>query len=96
MFLLLSAYRKVDKIHTSQAGKQLKQGNETMTTRQEQIAKLYNIMLTIYTQRNDSHPEVAAQFHVDHFVAQNRRNEKWFDELLQMEIEDCSRALVTN
>ncbi len=62
--------------------------------RQEQLKKLYDVMLAIYTERNQYHPEVAAQFHVEGFVAQNRHNEKWFDELLQMEIEDCSRALV--
>lgn len=65
-----------------------------MTSRQEQLKKLYEVMLAIYKGRNDSHPEVAAQFHVDGFVAQHRHDEKWFDSILEMEIEDCSRALV--
>jgi hypothetical protein len=63
--------------------------------REEQLKKLYEVILAIYTERKDSHPEVAAQFHVERFVAQNRHDQKWFDDLLQMEIEDCSRALVT-
>lgn len=62
------------------------------TQRKEQLEKLYNVILEIYTDRNDSHPEIAAKFHVEGFVATNK-NDKWFDDLLQMEIEDCSRAL---
>jgi len=63
--------------------------------REEQLKTLYEVILAIYTERKDSHPEVAAQFHVERFVAQNRHDQKWFDDLLQMEIEDCSRALLT-
>lgn len=63
--------------------------------RQEQLTKLHNIMLAIYIGRKDSHPEIAAQYHVEGFVAQNKNNQKWFDDLLQMEIEDCSRSLPT-
>jgi hypothetical protein len=62
-------------------------------SRQDQLKQLFNVMLEIYTNRKDSHPEVAAQFHVEGFVAQNKRDSQ-FDELLKMEIEDCSRSLV--
>jgi hypothetical protein len=50
-------------------------------------------MLEIYKNRKDSHPAVAAQFHVEGFVAQHKRD-TYFDSLLEMEIEDCSRSLV--
>lgn len=64
-----------------------------MTTRTAQLAKLFSIMETIYTERKDPHPKVAAQFHVEGFVAMHK-NSQYFDQLLQEEIEDCSRSLV--
>lgn len=63
-----------------------------MKTRTEQLQKLLSVVEAIYVARKDSHPKVAAQFHVDLFVSRNR-NDKYFDDLLQMEIEDCSRTL---
>jgi hypothetical protein len=60
--------------------------------RQAQLKKLYEVILAIYTKRKDSHPEVAAKFHVDHFLARSK-GDPYFDDVLQMEIEDCSRAL---
>ena len=60
--------------------------------REQQIRKLFEIMRDIYTQRHDSHPTVAAQFHVDLFISKHK-HDKYFDDLLQMEIEDCSRAI---
>ena len=65
-----------------------------MITREENLKRLFNVMLAIYTSRNDSHPSVAAQFHVEGFIAANKRD-GYFDSLLEMEIEDCSRSLVT-
>ena len=61
-------------------------------SRQDQLKQLFNVMLQNYTNRKVYHPEVAALFHVEGFVAQNKRSSN-FDELLQMEIEDCSRPL---
>ena len=64
-------------------------------SRNEKLKELFGVMLEIYRSRNESHPEVAAQFHVEAFVASNKNDQKWFDSLLEMEIEDCSRALAT-
>jgi hypothetical protein len=63
-----------------------------MTSREAQIQKLFEVVASIYQQRNDPHPEVAAQFHVDHFMGRHKED-RFLDDLLQMEIEDCSRAL---
>jgi hypothetical protein len=63
-------------------------------SRDENLKRLFNIILEIYTTRRDSHPAVAAQFHVEGFVAQHK-GDVYFDSLLEMEIEDCSRSLVT-
>lgn len=63
-----------------------------MTSRKAQIKKLYEVIFSIYQQRNDPHPEVAAQFHVEHFIGRHKED-RFLDDLLQMEIEDCSRAL---
>lgn len=64
-----------------------------MTTAQTaQIKKLYEVIFSIYQQRNNPHPEVAAQFHVEDFMGRHK-NDRFFDDVLQMEIEDCSRAL---
>jgi hypothetical protein len=60
--------------------------------REAQIKKLHNIMLSIYTQRQDYRPEVAAQFYVEGFCSQFR-DDPYFDDVLNMQIEDCSRAL---
>ena len=62
-------------------------------TRTENLKRLFNVMLEIYTNRKDSHPSVAAQFHVEGFVTDHKRD-AYFDSLLEMEIEDCSRSLV--
>ena len=61
--------------------------------RTQQLKTLFDILVAIHTGRNDSHPQVAAQFHVEGFVARHK-NDKYFDQLLQEEIEDCSRATV--
>ena len=76
----------------------LHQTNATQTrkrtmTRTENLKRLFNVMLEIYTNRKDSHPSVAAQFHVEGFVTDHKRD-AYFDSLLEMEIEDCSRSLV--
>ena len=63
-----------------------------MTSRTAQIEKLYKVIFSIYQQRNDPHPEVAAQFHVEDFIGRHKED-RFLDDLLQMEIEDCSRAL---
>ena len=69
------------------------QTRKRIMSRTENLKRLFNVMLEIYTNRKDSHPAVAAQFHVEGFVAQNKRD-TYFDSLLEMEIEDCSRSLV--
>ena len=66
-----------------------------MATREENLKRLYNVIFAIYTQDNFHRPDIAAQFHVEGFVAQNKHDSRHFDELLEMEIADCSRALVT-
>ena len=63
-----------------------------MTSRKAQIKKLYEVIFSIYQQRNDPYPAVAAQFHVEHFIGRHKED-RFLDDLLQMEIEDCSRAL---
>ena len=63
-----------------------------MTSRKAQIKKLYEVIFSIYQQRNDPNPAVAAQFHVEHFISRHKED-RFLDDLLQMEIEDCSRAL---
>ena len=66
-----------------------------MATREQNLKRLYEIIFAIYTQDKFSRPDIAAQFHVEGFVAQNRHaTSSNFDKLLEMEIEDCSRALV--
>lgn len=66
-----------------------------MTTRADQLAKLFNIIETIYIERKDMHPKVAAQFHVEWFIT-THKNSQYFDQLLEQEIKDCSRALPAN
>jgi hypothetical protein len=61
-------------------------------TRAGQLKKLFDILVDINTSRGVNYPCVAAQFHVEGFVA-THKNDKHFDQLLEMEIEDCSRAL---
>lgn len=61
--------------------------------RTQQLKKLFEILVDIHTARNNMHPKVAAQFHVEGFVARHK-NDKYFDQLLQEEIEDCSRPTI--
>lgn len=59
---------------------------------ESKLKTLHSIIESIYTARNDMHPAVAAQFHVEMFVKKNK-TDKYFESLLDMEIEDCSRAV---
>jgi hypothetical protein len=63
-----------------------------MNDRNAKLKTLFDVIQAIYVSRKDSHPDVAARFHVEGFVA-SHKNDKYFDQLLQEEIEDCSRAL---
>lgn len=63
-----------------------------MTSRSEKLKNLFEVIKAIYTASKDPHPEVAAQFHVEGFVSRHK-HDKYFDDILQMEIEDCSRGL---
>lgn len=56
------------------------------------LNELYGVVLNIYKLRKDSHPEAAALYHVEHFMSQHK-NDKYFNDLLLMEIEDCNKAL---
>lgn len=56
------------------------------------LHKLYDTVLNIYKLRKDSHPEAAALYHVEHFMLQHK-NDKYFNDLILMEIEDCNRAI---
>ena len=61
--------------------------------RTEQLKALFDVLVAVHAGRGNMYPQVSAQFHVDWFVSTNK-NDKHFDQLLQYEIEDCSRALV--
>lgn len=63
-----------------------------MIDRQTQLKKLYDVIHAIAVSRNQDRPDIVAQFHVDAFMARHK-NDRYFDDVLQMEIEDCSRAL---
>lgn len=62
------------------------------TKHQEKIKELYEVLLSVYQKQNHHRPEVSAQFHVDGFMAKHK-DDPYFDDVLQMEIEDCSRPL---
>ena len=65
-----------------------------MTTKAK-LKNLFDIIKEKYTLRNDYHPEVAAQFHVEGFLSSNRScTPEQLDELLDMEIEDCQKGLL--
>ena len=58
----------------------------------QQLKTLFGVLVQTNTNRKVGYPEVAAQFHIDWFVQQFKKSE-YFDQLLQDEIEDCSRCL---
>lgn len=59
---------------------------------QEKLKELYNVLLSVYRKLDHYRPEVSAQFHVDHFMARHK-DDPYLVDVLQMEIEDCSRSL---
>lgn len=59
---------------------------------QQKLQNLFDILVAIHSGRKNMHPQVAAQFHVEGFLSAHKNN-KYFDQLLNEEIEDCSRAL---
>lgn len=61
-----------------------------MTTA-EQLKELYESKLANYREAGQYHPEVAAQFAVDHIFGMYK-NDKYINQLLEAEIEDSIKA----